>query len=454
MLSTIRRFSYRLLPVCFDTIGQGKVHNKHTNPKPYHPPLAISAHGIRTYGQWQKTFAEVISGSPTRIAAYDYGRYGLPRFLMPGFNQRKIEDFYKWYSSIIASCDKVDLRRYDRRPCLAAHSLGTWITCNAMLKYSDIQFDKIILCGSILPCDFNWAKLLARDQISLVRNECGHKDPWPRWASRVVPGTGPSGSKGFDWFDAVVDNVVLDEFGHSEFLTKRHIEEHWMPFFRRPPSPLAIRHGRTIETAKEFAALFHHTDAVDLAVFGKNYEASYVTDELALSWVSINPDIYTFLIDRGSGNAVGYINALPVRDELYASIRNGTIADNQVPPSGILPYERNQQIKIYLMSIAVSEQYRQWGQGLWSQGYAQLIGGFLDKLTDHARHGSIRVTHMFATAWTAEGVQMCRSLGMIEIGTDPFGDTIYEVELNKIPCDKKVIPALRRLLNTYRRLGS
>src|SRR5260370_26729592 len=107
---------------------------KARTPSHYDPPLAISAHGILSHGQWQKTFAEVMSGSPTRIASYDYGRYGLLRFLTPGFNDRKIDEFYKWYSETIRTSANVDLQRYDRRPSLAAHSFGTWITCNAMLK--------------------------------------------------------------------------------------------------------------------------------------------------------------------------------------------------------------------------------------------------------------------------------------------------------------------------------
>jgi hypothetical protein len=421
----------------------------------YDPPLALSAHGIRTHGGWQKTFAEVISGSSTKIAAYDYGKYGLLRFMAPGFNNRKIDEFYRWYSDAIRACADLDLRRYDRRPCLIAHSFGTWIICNAMLKYEDIRFDKIILCGSILPSDFNWAKLFARDQVALVRNECGLKDPWPRWASRLVPGTGPSGSTGFDWFESVVGDVYYDEFGHGEFLTRRHIEEHWMPFLRRRPSPLAVLHGRTIQLSGEFSAIFNETNAIDVEAFGKNYEEAYVTDDLALGWIKVNPDIYTFLIDRESGKAAGYINAIPVDDALYRGIRGGRVADNEVPASGVVAYGRDQKIKVYLMSIAVSEKHRQWGQGLWNQGYAQLIGGFLDKLVDYAKHRSIRATHLLATAWTAQGLQMCNSLGMIKVGNDRFGDAVYEVVLDKIPSDKKgLLPALRRLINAYREMES
>ena len=419
----------------------------------YYPPLAISVHGIRTHGAWQKTFAEVISGSPMKVASYDYGKYGLPRFLTPGFNRRKIDEFYKWYSETIKACTGVDLRRYDRRPCLAAHSFGTWITCNAMLKYDDIRFDKVILSGSILPRDFNWAKLFARDQVALVRNESGHKDPWPSWAGRLIPRAGPSGSTGFDWFETLVEQHDYDEYGHGEFLYRRHIEEHWMPFFLRQPSPLSVRHGRDIQQGQEFSSIFEDTNALDSEAFGEKYQTVWVPDDLALDWIRINPDIYTFLMDRESGRAVGYLNAMPVDDSLYAGIRSGTVADNEVQASGIVAYRKGQDIKIYLMSIAVSERYRQWGQGLWNQGYVQLIGGFLDKLTDYARHRSIRVTHLLATAWTDQGLQMCKSLGMTQVGSDSLGDAVYEVELGKVTVDKKrTLPALGRLLSVYHNL--
>ena len=63
----------------------------------FHPPLAMSAHGIRTFGPWQKLFAELLSGSPTEVKAFEFGKYGLLRFKWPYFNNRKIEEFYAWY---------------------------------------------------------------------------------------------------------------------------------------------------------------------------------------------------------------------------------------------------------------------------------------------------------------------------------------------------------------------
>ena len=432
------------------------MHGKAKDSPPI-PPLVITAHGILTHGDWQRTFAAVMSGSPTIVESYNYGKYGLFRFLTPGFNQRKIDEFHTEYSKIVRSCPQVNLSRYDQRPCLAAHSFGTWIACKAMEKYDDIRFDKLILCGSILPRDFEWARLFARDQVALVRNERGHKDPWPGWADKLVPGTGTSGADGFDWFEAIVEDSVYDEFGHSDFLGRPHMEKHWVPFLRRPPSPLTLLHGSRIKDGREFSKNLDYTGTViDVEAYGglTNYKEVEIRRGLSLEWIKINADIYTFLIDRESRKPAGYINAMPVDDGLYAGIRAGTITDNQVPASGIVAYDRDQEVKIYLMSIAVAERYRQWGQGLWNQGYAQLVSGFLDKLVHYAKHRSIRATHFLATAWTDPGRQMCKSLAMVEIGHDRFGDEVYEVELAKVPPDKKgIMPALRHLLQTYRDLG-
>src|SRR5437879_4456953 len=192
-----------------------------------------------------------------------------------------------------------------------------------------------------LPRDFDWGTLFARDQVASVRNECGQKDPWPKWASRLVTRTGTGGSEGFEWFDAAVENVHCEWFGHSDSLMRPHIERQWLPFLRRPPSPLGLLHGRDIQDGEQFSKTLDHTGTIiDAEAFGKlpHYPEVEIPRGLSLTWIKVNPDIYTFLIDRQSRSPAGYINAMPVEDELYASIRSGKIADNAVPADAILPY--------------------------------------------------------------------------------------------------------------------
>jgi len=426
----------------------------------YHPPLIISIHGIRTDGAWQKAFASAVSGSSTKVESFDYGRYGLFRFLIPPFNTQMVDRFYDWYDRVVKSCPVVDLDRYDARPSAVAHSLGSWILGNAMLKFEDIRFDKLVFAGSILPQDFDWGKLFARDQVGSVRNECGQQDTWPRWAGRFVAHTGTAGSQGFEWFDAAVENVHCEWFGHSDSLMRPHIDRQWVPFLFLPPSPLALLHGRDIHDGEQFSKILDHTgDIIDTEAFGElpHYLEVEIPAGLSLTWIRVNPDIYTFLIDRKSRRPAGYVNAMPVEDALYSSIRGGKMPDNAIPSGGILPYVgTRKKLKIYMMSIAIGEKYRRWGDGIFQQAYVQLLTGFLDKLRYYAVQHGVRVTHFLATAWTPEGRRICQSFGMTEIGKDEFGDSILELDLAVLQrgSSAKLMPALRRLVRVYSQLDS
>ncbi|SRR6266404_2213731 len=425
----------------------------------YNPPLVISIHGILTHGEWQKVFASVVSGSPTKTESFDYGHYGLLRFLTPSCNRRVVDRFYNWYAGVVKSCSAIDLDCYDKRPSVVAHSLGSWIVGYAMLKFADVRFDKLILAGSILPRDFDWGTLFARDQVALVRNEFGQKDPWPTWAGRFIARSGTGGSEGFEWFGTAVENIRCEWFGHSDSLMRPHIEQSWMPFLLRPPSPLTLLHGREIQDGEQFSKTLDHTGTViDTEAYGTlpHYADVEIPRGLSLTWIKVNPDIYTFLIDRETQKAAGYINAMPVEDALYDLIRSGKVADNAIPGDGIVPYGGTGTVKVYLMSIAIAEKYRRWGEGIFQQAYVQLLNGFFDKLTYYATNHGVRATHFLATAWTTEGRRMCRSFGMTEIGKDAFGDSILELDLQALQPSNtaKIMPALKRLLRVYNGLSS
>jgi hypothetical protein len=197
---------------------------------------------------------------------------------------------------------------------------------------------------------------------------------------------------------------------------------------------------------------------IDTEAYGTlpHYADVEIPRGLSLTWIKVNPDIYTFLIDRQTQKAAGYINAMPVEGALYERIRSGKIADNSIQADGIVPYGGTQTVKLYLMSIAIAEKYRRWGEGIFQQAYVQLLNGFLDKLIYYARNHGVRATHFLATAWTPEGRRMCQSFGMTEIGKDAFGDSILELDLQVLQSSKtaKLMPALKRLLKVYNDLSS
>jgi hypothetical protein len=98
-----------------------------------------------------------------------------------------------------------------------------------MLRYAFIRFDKVILCGSILPRDFPWNQLIDRGQIQAVRNEFGVRDPWVRRVRGYVRNTGCSGAVGFSNTHTRLYQRDFD-YDHGEYFGRDHMLDTWVPF--------------------------------------------------------------------------------------------------------------------------------------------------------------------------------------------------------------------------------
>lgn len=390
------------------------------------------------------------------IESFDFGSYRFWKFLQPRKNEEMIDRFYEWYGNKVALTPGVDLSKYDKRPSCIAHSFGTWIVGMAMRKHQDIKFDKLVFSGSVLPEDFEWDSLIAHDQVDAVYNECGGRDFWPTVASKLVRGMGAAGSKGFTSQSAMVINHRHKQFRHSDFQIRPHMETRWRPFILRRPSPLLVRHGREIETKAQFENTLAEVRAIDSQTYGSRpeYPALALPAGRSLTWTTINPDIYTFLIDRNSERAVGYINAMPVTDEAYAEIRSGHRTDKDIEDRHVVEYSGSRRVKLYLMSVAVADEARNYGLGLGDQGYVRLVGALKEKLIGYAEDRAAAVSHLLAVVWTAQGERICEQIGMQKVGVDRFGHDIFELEIG--PLIENGAPQgsqLRRVLKAYRALS-
>ncbi|HTQ80125.1 MAG TPA: serine/threonine-protein kinase, partial [Thermoanaerobaculia bacterium] len=136
----------------------------------------VALHGIRTYAGWQRTLAEVATEASwqCRSDRWNFGYFSVIRFLQPWARSAKVEWFRHTYREEfnLAADSGPEL------PSIVAHSFGTYILGNALLRYPYLRFNRVILCGSILPIDFPWATLLDSGQIQTVRNEYGARDFW------------------------------------------------------------------------------------------------------------------------------------------------------------------------------------------------------------------------------------------------------------------------------------
>ena len=202
--------------------------------------VAVGLHGIRTHAGWSRAFSEVatIGGWYVRMDRWNFGYFSVIRFLLPWARSAKVRWFRQAYREEVKDRD-VPLDK-EHPPSIIAHSFGTYILANALLKYDWLRFDKIVLCGSILPVSFPWGKLIDRGQVRAVRNEFGAKDIWSGLVRWFVAGTGPSGRVGFDCEHERFEQERFD-FTHSEYFDKGHMEAKWLPFLDRESCPIAVK---------------------------------------------------------------------------------------------------------------------------------------------------------------------------------------------------------------------
>lgn len=204
-----------------------------SNPLGYvkQPKVVFALHGINTYAEWHRMFSEVVGtdGWKCRTNRWYFGKFSVLRFLIPRQRSAKVSWFRKEYDEECNDLETGVDRKNNQFPSIVAHSFGTYILGNALLKYDYIRFNKVILCGSILPIDFPWEKILERGQVQHVRNDYGSGDVWSKRVRFAVRGSGPSGLIGFS---ATHERLSQFEYSyeHSEYFDKGHVRANWLPF--------------------------------------------------------------------------------------------------------------------------------------------------------------------------------------------------------------------------------
>lgn len=192
--------------------------------KPSDWPVVITIHGIRTTGDWQREFTDVLTQHGFRHVPLGFGFFKAVSLLMPWSRTRKVEWFRRIYSDKFASTERL--------PSVVAHSFGSYIVTKAMLKYDDIRFDKVILCGSIVSRKYPWSTVLTqRNQADAVLNEAGGRDMWAGIVEWLVSDAGSSGVSGFeDMADGRLTQLIHERHEHSDYFYRQNFERRWVPF--------------------------------------------------------------------------------------------------------------------------------------------------------------------------------------------------------------------------------
>jgi hypothetical protein len=211
-----------------ETVGKAVQNDDESTRK-----IVFALHGIRTHADWQRAFGHVAANHGWRCSTdrWNYGYFSLLHFFLHFQRLAKV----KWFRSTYhTEMHDVDFKwTTNSLPSVVAHSFGTYILGNALLKYDWLKFDRIILCGSILPPDFPWLDLIAQGRVQAVRNEYGIRDVWTKTVTWFIRGTGPSGRSGFNAAPSERFEQEEFEYDHSEYFDKGHMEAKWMPFLKR-----------------------------------------------------------------------------------------------------------------------------------------------------------------------------------------------------------------------------
>ena len=414
-------------------------------------PLVLTVHGIRTFGHWQKTIGELLSRIDFHAVSVDYGYFGLPKFIPSFLRRKQVEWFVDEYDRICkVNHEYLSVSGALKYPSVVAHSFGTYLVAQAMLKYPQVRFNKVILAASILPSDFPWEELILREQCQQIRHEYGGRDRWAGMARFLAKDVGDGGVTGYGGSlgNRFVE-ICRPLFNHGDYFHPSYMETQWLPFLSDVAN-YEIVQGAQIKSIEEFLSIAKYTTEIDHLVYGElpGYYDHEVSMKQAISWFDSEPDIYTFLFDRAIDRCIGYINTLPVSKATYELIIANGVEDDQI--IDIESFE-SEEVYLYAISIAIDPRIKKPGANPLEAEL--LLHALFGKLEDLAARKRTRVKAVAAIGWTKNGNRLCTNiLGMTKVGEDRAGHPIYQLEIDE-RLQSGRYRTLRHFYDRYKELG-
>jgi small GTP-binding protein len=185
------------------------------------PHVVVLIHGIRTRALWQAEIGRVLESAGFTCQPTNYGYFDLFRFLCPWqiFADPVIDDITR----------QIRHSMKNGAPCsIIAHSFGSFVF-SRILRRSELDFQRVILCGSVVPHHFRFEDYSSRFAEPIV-NEVGTRDVWPVLAETVTFGYGSAGTYGFR--RPTVRDRWHNGKAHGDFLTREFCRKYWLPFLR------------------------------------------------------------------------------------------------------------------------------------------------------------------------------------------------------------------------------
>jgi hypothetical protein len=192
--------------------------------------LVILVHGINTRALWMSEVKPVLEREGFWVAQTSYGEFGVPRFLSP-FTSMRERAINRVLTDIRTARQafKMDRGKEPEKMSVISHSFGTHVVSKILTDAPDLEWFRVIFCGSVVREDFPLHLVMKRFRPPLL-NEIGTKDYWPAVAESAGWGYGSVGSTGFN--RPPVESRWHKGFGHSDFLTEDFCSEFWIDFLK------------------------------------------------------------------------------------------------------------------------------------------------------------------------------------------------------------------------------
>ena len=134
--------------------------------------VVLLIHGIRTEADWGPMVRSKLEvPGQIEVIPIRYGYFDAFRFWFPFWTRNKPVE--RVYEQIRVALQKYRRSHPDAKLSIIAHSFGTYIIGEILKRGFDLQIDRLLLCGSVLPQDFPWHQYQGRFDDDKVVNECG-----------------------------------------------------------------------------------------------------------------------------------------------------------------------------------------------------------------------------------------------------------------------------------------
>lgn len=197
--------------------------------------VAITVHGIRTFGQWQERLKRIVQDEASYINffSYKYGYFSTLFFVFPFFQQHEVTRLKIALKYTMES-------NAGKEFIIFSHSFGTYLVAHALQELFNegekLNIKTLVLSGSVLKATHNWSFIQKTPGLKVI-NECGSRDHILWLSEAFVPKTGMAGRTGFYGFNSEQFQNRYHEGGHSLYFNgENFMKDKWLPLFMENPN--------------------------------------------------------------------------------------------------------------------------------------------------------------------------------------------------------------------------